>query len=222
MNNLKTKLGAVAVLVIVPLIAFSAPVKRLFQDVKLPTQAVMEHQTITAPALASATLLKTAQATSSGATTTVTSFSAQPDVPRNITIDPGGTTADVPGGTITVTGTNIFNATITENFTSVENDGTALTGTKAFKTVTSVVFPIQDGLNATYDIGTGSKLGLNRCTANAGAYAWSVFDNAYESTRGTLVSDTNEVEKNVFTPNGTPDDSKNVEIYYVQNYGCFP
>lgn len=197
-------------------------VKRMFQDIKLPTQAQIEHQTITTPIAASATRLKTGQATSASVTTTVTSFSAQPDVPRNITITPTGTTADVPAGDIIVTGKNFFDATITETFTLTANQSTIATGSKAFKSVTSVLFPIQDGAGATYNIGVGSALGVKRCAANAGAYAWSAFDGAYESTRGTMVADSDEVEKNTFTPNGSMNGSKNVELYFVQNWGCHP
>src|SRR5262245_13016458 len=101
------------------------------------------QDTWTDTATASTTLLKTGVATSSSATTSVTTFDAQPDYARNLVITPGGTTGDVPAGDVVVTGTNIRGEIITESFTFAANASTATTGSKAFKTVTSVVFPIQ-------------------------------------------------------------------------------
>jgi hypothetical protein len=117
-------------------------------------------------------------------------------VPRNITVTPGGTTADVAAGNITVTGTNFYNEVITEDIAILANASTIVSGAKAFKTVTSVVFPIQDGAGATYTIGVGDVLGLKNCLDSAGDVAWAVFNNAYEGTRPTCVADADEVEKN--------------------------
>ena len=64
------------------------------------------RQKISNPIAALATRLKTAQATSNSVTTTVTSFTAQPDVPRIVSVTPGGTTNDVPAGDVTVNGKN--------------------------------------------------------------------------------------------------------------------
>jgi flagellin-like hook-associated protein FlgL len=99
------------------------------------------------------------QATST-ATTTVTTFLAQPDVPRNITVTAGGTAGDIKTGTVVVTGTNVEGAAISENFVFADDTTGAQTGSKAFKTVTSILFPVQDGTGATYDVGVGSKLGI--------------------------------------------------------------
>lgn len=217
-----TFLTTLAAMLLLASTAEAAPVKRLFQDVKLPTQAMMEHYTWTAPAAASATLLKSGQAATNGSTTTVTSFSAQPDFPRNIVLTTGGTTANIGAGTAVVSGTNIFGASISENFTITSAQNGATTGAKAFASVTSVVFPAATGTGATFSVGTGTKLGLNRCTANAGVYDWSVFNGAFESTRGTLASSASAVESNTFIPNGSMDGTKDAEIYYVQNFACFP
>lgn len=205
--------------------AEAAPIRRLFQDVKLPTQAVLEHETIVDPILADTDYaIETHAGATSAAAVSITTFAHQPDVARNLTITPTGTTADVKGCTITVSGTNVFGVAITEAFVIPDNHAAAVVGAKAFKTVTSVSFPAdceEDTFAATWIVGVGSKLGLNRCTANAGAYAFSVFDGAYESTRGTLAADADEVEKNTFTANGTMNGAKDVELYYVQNFACF-
>ena len=97
--------------------AHASPVRRLFQDVKLPNQAVLEKQTISNPAVAgTADILSAFAGNTAAAAVTRTTFVAQPDVPRNLVITPATSTVDVGGGTIVVTGTDFFNNTITENF----------------------------------------------------------------------------------------------------------
>lgn len=90
-------------------------------------------------------------------------IAAQPDVPRNITVTvTAGGTADTMG-TITVTGTNVLNQTISEVITPVA--GSAIAGLKAFKTVTSVVgagwvIDAVEGTKDTIKVGIGTALGL--------------------------------------------------------------
>lgn len=113
------------------------------------------------PVVADVDRLLNDQATSNSAITTVTSFLAQPDVPRSISITPGGTTTDVPAGDVTITGTDIGDNVITDTITFAANASTAGHTAKAFKTVTSIVFPIQDTTGAaTYDVGVSDKIGL--------------------------------------------------------------
>jgi hypothetical protein len=203
--------------------AIAAPLKPYYQDIKLPTQAMLEHQTWTLPIVATANYIATTQnVTNASGTTTVTSFAHQPDYPRNITITTGGTTASIAAGTAVVTGTNFFDQTITENFTISADQNGATTGNKAFKTVTSVVFPAGDGASATFTVGVGSKLGMKRCSDEAGYYVFSVFNSAYETTRGTMAVSSTAIESNTFAPNGTMDGAKPVELFFVQNYRCFP
>lgn len=198
----------------------------VYRDFKPASQAMLEEQTILAPMVATTNaVLATNAGPTSAAALTVTSFSAQPDVPRNLTITPTGTTGDVEACVITVTGTNFFGRSITETFTFIADASTAQTGNKAFKTVTSIAWPAscESGtFAATWIVGVGSKLGVKRCAADAGKYAWSVFDGAYETTRGTFAADVDEVEKNTFIPNGTMNDVKNVELFFVQNFACLP
>ncbi len=167
-------------------------------------------------ATASTTLLKTGQATSASVTTTMTTFSAQPDVARNLVITPGGTTADVPAGDVVVTGTNIRGDVITENFTFAANASTATTGSKAFKTVTSVQFPIQDGAAATYDIGTGVKLGLSR-KMNADNYLNGSVDGTFETTRATVAFSNSAVDSNTVTFNTAPNGSRDHKANYISH-----
>ncbi len=206
--------------------AFALNVDRASRDVKLPTQVVMEKQTITNPIVATTNRVLATHAGPTAATALViSSFTAQPDVPRNLTITPTGTTTDVEACVITVAGTNIFGAAISETFTFLANASTATVGNKAFSTVTSVSFPADcesGAFGATWIVGVGSKLGVKRCAANAGAYVFSTFDGAYETTRGTFAASASAVESNTFIPNGTMDAAKSVELFFIQNFACMP
>lgn len=199
----------------------SGPWQRFYQNIKLPSQAVLEHMSWAAPAVASTTLLKNAATLATSAATTISSFSAQPDFARNIVLTVGGTAASVGAGTAVVSGTNILGQAISENFTITLHQAGATTGAKAFKTVTSVVFPATSGSGATLSIGTGVKLGLSHCAANAGDYVFSEFAGAYDSTRGTLAVSSSAVESNTFSGNSAPDGSSAVDLYYLQNYACY-
>lgn len=174
----------------------------------------MRRQTWTNALATSLTRLKTAQATSDSVTTTVTSFSAQPDFARQISVDPGGTTASVPAGDVTITGTNIRGEVISDVVTFLANATAAGYTTKAFKTVTSVVFPIQDGAGATYDIGINDALGLDRCmTANEVLRA--TMDGTIEATLPTVTYHATDVSKNTVTPNTALDAGKDLRVVYI-------
>lgn len=199
----------------------NGPWQRFFQDGKFPSQAVLERDFYAMPLGASTTQLGAAVAISSVANTTITSFSAQPDYVKNVTLTPTGTTSHVAAGTAVVTGMNIFGKTITENFAIASAQATATTGNSAFKSVSSVVFPVASGTGVTLSIGTGVKLGVRRCLNEAGKYVFSEFNNAYETTRGTMAADATHVESNTFTPNGSMNGIAPVEVFYIQNFRCF-
>lgn len=158
--------------------------------------------------------LKATQATSASVTTTVTSFSAQPDFARQITVTPGGTTADVPAGDVTITGTNIRDEVITDTITFAANASSAGATTKAFKTVTSVVFPVQDGAAATYDIGVNDALGLDRTMSEAAvidAYAAGV----RETTAATVTFSATDVSANTVNFNTALDASTDFSVIFI-------
>ena len=191
------------------------------RDIKLASQKVIEERSLSAPILADTDRILADQATSTSETE-VTSFLAQPDVCRNITVTPGGTTTDVAAGNVTVTGTNVYGETITEDLAFAADASSATSGAKAFCTVTKVVFPAQDGTGATFDVGVGDVLGLHRCMDAAGHVLFATLGGTYETTRPTCVADVDEVEKNTCDLNGTLDGSKDVEIFFIQNYRCSP
>lgn len=199
-------------------------IKRMSTDTKLPTQQMIEKQTFTNPAAAGTTQVLSAHAgATSAAVATVTSFVAQPDVPRNLVITPGGTTDDIESCVIVVAGTNYNGTAITENFTFAANDTGAQTGSKAFKTVTSVTFPANcesGGFAATWSVGYGEKLGMKYCMASAGHILFSTLNGAKEATAPTMAASATAIESNTADFNGTMNGSNDFELFFIQNFRC--
>ncbi len=129
-------------------------------------------------------------ASSATVTTTVTTFAAQPDVPRNITCTPTGTTADVAAGDVVITGTNVLDEVITEALTFAANASTVTAGAKAFKTVTSILIHVQDGAAATFDVGVGDQIGLSRVVSDIPPISKASLDDVIESTDPTVAPGT--------------------------------
>lgn len=221
--NLRTSLIAV-VLLAFGLGSAEAAVKRQWLDQKMPTQAMLEHETLTTPLAATTNYIKTTYAgPTSAAALTLSSFTHQPDVPRNITVTPTGTTGDVESCVITISGTNYYDHAITDTVTFAADASTVQATTKAFKSVTSVAWPAScesGGFGATWIIGVGEVFGLSHCLASKGDVAWASLGGTYEGTRPTCLSDSTHVESNTCDINGSPDGTKNVEFYFVQNFNC--
>ena len=203
--------------------AYVVPVRT---DLKPASQKMLEYQRVPVPILADTNYIKESFAgPTSAAVLATTTFDHQPDVPRNLTVTPAGTTGDVEACVVTVSGTNILGRAISETFTFIADASTAVVGVKAFKTVTSASWAAScesGGFAATWIIGVEDVLGLKRCMAQAGDLAWTVFNGIFEGTRATCVADADEVEKNTCNPNGTLDGAKNVDFYFVQNFACLP
>lgn len=201
------------------------PLRRESQDLKLVTQQLVEKQTITNPAAAGTNDVLNASAGNTSTTAaTITTFVAQPDVARNFVITPGSTTADVAACNVVVNGTDFNGGTIAETFSFLDNASTATTGSKAFKTITSVVFPANcedSPFGATWSVGYGEKLGLKRCMDAAGHVVFSTVGGTYESTRPTVTADSTVVSGNTADFNGTMNGSNDFEIFFFQNFRCF-
>jgi len=120
---------------------------------------------------------------------------ANPPYPRNLIVTPGGTTAGVPEGNVTVTGTNFAGEVISEDFAFAANATAATVGAKAFKTVTSVSIPQLDEAGATFAVGIGDKLGLP-LMLGYNAVLGATADGVRETTFPTVVFDADEIEKN--------------------------
>lgn len=153
--------------------------------------------------------------------TTITTGITNPDVPRALSITTGGTTANIAAGNVVITGTNVEGKTITESFTMADNLNGSVNGTKAFKTVTSVVFPAADGTSATISVGTQNVLGVNHRLVPGKTSIVVIQDgdiNGSEATLQAAVSgstiDAEEIENNTVTPATTPDGTKFLTILY--------
>ena len=156
-------------------------------------------------------------ATTSTAATTITTFLSQPPYPRTITVIAANSTeAHVKlNATCTITGTNIDDVAISEVLTFDENQSTAEETTKAFKTVTSIVFSAMDGA-AKFDVGWGDKIGIPFMLPAAAAdrpMVEATLDGVIETTAPILTADADELEKNLIDLNSNLN-GKEVCIYY--------
>lgn len=70
-----------------------------------------------------------------------------------VVVTPGGVTADVPAGDVTVVGLDLEGVEQTDLLTLTANQATAEEGAVVFSKVISVSFIAQDGAGATYDVG---------------------------------------------------------------------
>ena len=155
-----------------------------------------------------------ANATSSTVVTTITTAITNPSVPRNITATAGGTAASIAAVQVTINGTNYADEAISEVLPVFTVDTAGLvTGSKAFKTVTSIVIPIMDGAGATVAIGFGEKLGLPFKLAH-NTVLKTFFDNTVEATAPTVTVSPTVLCSNTIDLN-TALNSKVVDIYLM-------
>ena len=199
--------------------AAAAPYKVERRDMKLASQKLIEHLDLSGPVATDENRVVDNQSGSASDSTTVTSFAAQPDVCRVLTVTAGGTAADIATGNITVSGFNALGESISENFATTANTAETITGTKAFCTVSSVVIPQQDGADARFSLGINDSLGAHRCMENAGGLLHASFGGVKEGTAPTVFTDADEVEKNLFDLNSALDGS-DVDVFFIQNYAC--
>lgn len=165
----------------------------------LPNAAIMKQAIWDSPAALDADGLLADQATSATAVTTVTTFLNSQPVPRKITVLPGGTTADVPAGDVTIVGTNVYGETVTTSVTFAANASTTQTTSEAL-ILTSITFPIQDGAGATYDVGWNDALGMP-FPASAHLVESAYLATTAEGTLPMMTADVDEIEKNTCDPN---------------------
>ena len=208
-------------LLVFPVAGLGAPERRN-QDMKLPTQKLLESQLISDASTADADgILDGHQGATSAAAATVTSFLAQPDVPRNITVLPNWSTGDVAAGDVVVSGTDIRGQSISETFSFLANASTVVTGAKAFKSITSIVFPAEDSpFDAQWDVGWGNKLGLEKCMDSAGEFIKAHISGTAETV--TVTASDSVLASNGFTPTNTPNAARDYQVYYIQNFRCLP
>jgi len=193
------------------------------RDLKLPNQKLLRHQLVSDPALGTGVeIANDWPGDTSGAATGLPSFAAQPDVPRKVVFTPVGDKADIKAGNISLAGTDFHGNAISETISIADDQGPAVTSAYAYKTVTSIIVPLEDSPYAgAWDIGYGDQLGFDRCM-DADLLALTTFASAYESTRPSVTYDASVVAENTFDPNSTLDGSSDADVYFIENYRCSP
>lgn len=197
----------------------------LYKNIYSGSFGYTTHGKKVASASATAVLAATAGATT---VVTVNSGFTDPDVPRNLTVTPGGTTAQILDSLVTVNGTNVEGKPISEAFRFANAASGAVTGNLAFRTVTSVVIGQQSGSGPTFSVGTGNKLGLNHRLFNQNTTV-----KVYTSTAAygaltlqnppTVVSNEQNVEQNTYQPATTPNGSLIFNtFYYFDDWALAP
>lgn len=151
---------------------------------------------------------------------TVTTSITQPDVPRALTVVVGGTAGHVADSRVTVTGTNVEGKTITEGLRTTAGATGTLTGTKAFKTVSSIAIEAQLGTGCTFSVGTQNKLGIyhrlwNQNTTVKVYTGTTVYSTLTLQAAPTVVTDDATIENNLVTPASAPDATKFFVICYT-------
>lgn len=138
--------------------------------------------------------------------TVVTTLPSQPPQTRGLTFTPD---AAADTGNIVVVGTNIDDEVITD--TIATDAANAVTSALAFKTVTSITFPKEDS-SVNWDVGWDERLGLPFILAEKPFYL-EMFNNIIEiGTAGALSYDADEIEKNMYDPQGTLNGAKPLRL----------
>lgn len=141
--------------------------------------------------------------TDDGSQQVITTGIYQPDVPRNITATAGGTAGDIKAIQVIVAGTNEEDVAITETLPAFTVDTAgSVSGTKAFKTVTSITIPAHDGTGATTEIGFGEVLGIGLRLARKTVKS-AYLAEALEGTGPTVLVDATNLEANTFDLNSS-------------------
>jgi hypothetical protein len=203
--------------------AYAIPVHPYYQDIKLPTQSMVEHQNIAAPLAIDPNRFFTANAgDTSGIGATVTSFLAQPDVPRSVIVTPGTPSSSVKAGNVIVSGTDFFGKVISESIAISAGQTTPSYGTKAFKTITAVGLPAENSpFSATWSVGMGARLGLKRCMGLAGDIFHAELGGVKEATAPAVLNNTTTISGNTVSLSSALNGS-DVDVYFIQNFRCFP
>ena len=177
---------------------------------------LIQRQTWTAPDALDADGMLNGQLVTA-ASLTFSTFIAQPDFARTLSLIPKTNTTDVPAGVVTINGTDINDNVISDALTFLANASTAQNTVKAFKTVTSIVFPTPDGDTATWDLGTLDALGLdNRIDEDSVLH--SLVDDTVETTRPTVVAHATDKTQCTVDCDTALDGAKDVTVYYAYPY----
>lgn len=173
----------------------------------------VQRAALGSPALGTTTAVHAA-VTDTGSPQTITTGITSPAVPRVITATAGGTAADVKAISPIIHGTDMNNRTLSETLPAftVNTTGT-VTGTKAFKTVTSIELPAHDGTGATTSFGLGAALGLPQ-TLDENSVVAAYLNGVKEATAPTVTTSASVLASNTVTLNSALDGSAVVVTYF--------
>ena len=156
-----------------------------------------------------------AAVTDDGTEQTITAGITDPPTPRNVTASSGGTAGDIKAIQVTVHGTNEDDAVINEVLPVFTVDSaTTVVGSKAFKTVTSVVIPAHDGTGATTSVGLGAKLGMG-VKLSRDAIVAAFLNGVFETTRPTIAFSSTVIESNTADLDSALDGNEVIIDYYL-------
>lgn len=131
------------------------------------------------------------------------------DVPRTLIVTPSAECTCW----VLVEGTNINGAAITEYF-NFSASGIALTGDKAFDTITGISGAKTSGNNVTVDVGVSDELALDTLITDTAEVIAASLDGAREDTFPTVVKGA-AIEQCTIDISGTLTGSKDVKVYMV-------
>jgi len=164
-------------------------------------ESVVYSMSLGSPAVSSTTAIHAAVA-DNGAQQVVTTAITNPDVPRNITATSGGTAANITAVQVIVAGTDHAGIAITETLPAfTATSATTVSGSKAFKTVTSITIPA-NGTGVTTAIGSGTKVGLSR-RLSRDTVLNAYLNGVREGTRPTVAFDATNMSGNTVILNST-------------------
>ncbi|SFR15267.1 hypothetical protein [Desulfoscipio geothermicus] len=163
---------------------------------------------VVSPAAAAADSVLAATALADGATTEVTEGITNPDYPRVLQIQ--GNQAGVAGNVV-IEGTNMAGETITE--TIAANGANAVSGTKAFRTVTKITLPALVGAGDTISVGVTDVLGIPYKLSHDTVLA-AYLGGVKEGTAPTVTTSATNLESNTIDLNSALDGSQ-VDVYLI-------
>lgn len=159
----------------------------------------------------SATCIRSIITLKDAETQDISTLIIQPTTPRCLSIT-GGKAEEV--GIVTIYGTNINDDPISEGITL--NGLNKVLGTKAFKTVTHILYPARtQATTPTVTVGDSNLLGLPLCLP-AAACIYAHYDaGVLEDSAPTVTVDADEIEKNTMIPHTVPDGHAVIAIGYI-------
>lgn len=164
------------------------------------------------PAAASQTAVLAATAQPSSGSTTVTSGITPPDFARVLQIKGNQSTCT---GNVVINGTDRDGSVIQD--TIAASGTSAVSGVKAFKTITSIVIPTRGASGDTISVGYIDALGLDRCLP-VNSVLTATMDGTRETTFPTVTFDASDLSKNTVDPNTALDGAKDLRVYFIDTF----